>query len=220
VSTRQVPVIFDPRVSRSLLGSFSSAISGAAIARGTSFLKDSLNQQVFHKDIQIMDDPHVKRGLGSRPFDSEGVATRQHGIVIDGVLQSWLLDVRSANQLGLKTTGNASRGLSSAPSPSTTNFYMLAGNVSAKELIEDIPDGFYVTELFGMGINLITGDYSQGASGLWIENGELTYPVSELTIAGNLKDMFMNLTPANDLVFRYATNAPTVRIDGMTVAGS
>ncbi len=215
----QVPVVFDPRVARSLLGSFASAINGAAIVRGTSFLKDAMQTQLFDTSIQIMDDPHRARGLASHPFDAEGVACEKRAMVQDGVLQSWFLDTRSASKLGLTTTGHASRGLGSQPYPSSTNLYMEAGSISPDELMSDIGDGFYVNEAFGMGINLITGDYSQGASGFWIENGVITYPVSELTIAGQLKSMFSQLTPANDLVFRYGTNSPTLRVEGMTIAG-
>lgn len=220
VSSCQVPVVFDPRVSKSLLSIFSSSISGAAIARRASFLKDSLNSQIFAGGIRIIDDPHLLRGFSSRPFDMEGVANKKMALVEDGILQSWLLDIRTANKLKMHTTGHASRGISSPPSPSSTNLYMEAGKLSAQELISDIKSGLYLTETFGMGINTITGDYSQGAAGFWIENGEIAYPVSEITIAGNLKDMFLGLTPANDLTFRYSTNAPTIRVENMTVAGT
>jgi PmbA protein len=219
-STCKVPLVFDPRVSRGLLSSFASAINGASIVRGTSFLKDAMGQKLFQSGITIMDDPLRVRGLASQSFDAEGVACRPLAIVEDGVLQTWLLDVRSASKLGLITTGHAARGLGSNPSPSSSNFYMEAGEISPTDLIADIQDGFYVTETFGMGVNLVTGDYSQGASGFWIEKGEIVYPVSELTIAGHLRDMFAHLIPANDLTFRYGKNAPTLRIDGMTVAGN
>ncbi len=217
--TAQLPVVFDPRVSRTLLGSFASAINGAAIARGTSFLKNRMGERIFGEHITIVDEPHRLRGLASRPFDGEGVAPRKMALIERGVLTSWLLDVRSASMLNLTTTGSALRGLSSPPSPSATNLYMENGTLSPTALMEDIQSGFYVTDLFGMGINLITGDYSQGASGFWIEKGEIAYPVSEVTIAGNLADMFRQLTPANDLQFCYAVNAPTVRIERMTIAG-
>jgi PmbA protein len=219
VSSCQAPVIFDPRVSKSLLSILGGCISGAAIARGASFLKDSLNSQVFAKGIRIIDDPHLPRGFSSRPFDMEGVANKKSALVEDGVLQSWLLDIRTANKLKMQTTGHASRGISSPPSPSSTNFYMESGKLTPHELISDIKNGLYLTETFGMGINTITGDYSQGAAGFWIENGQVAYPVSEITIAGNLKDMFLRLTPANDLTLRYSTNAPTIRVENMTVAG-
>ncbi len=220
VATCTVPVVFDPRVGRSLLSTFAGSVSGASIARGASFLKDSMGADIFASGVSIIDDPHIVRGLGSRPFDGEGVTNKKLALVENGVLRSWLLDMRSASKLGLVTTGHASRGLASPPSPSSTNLYMAAGSVTPKELMADIKNGLYLTETFGMGINTVTGDYSQGAAGFWIENGQICYPVSEITIAGNLRDMFKKLTPANDLEFRYATNAPTLRIDSMTVAGT
>jgi PmbA protein len=218
-ATAKVPVIYDPRISASLLGHLAGAINGASIARGTSFLKDKLNQRIFGADIAVIDDPHRPRGLRSKPFDGEGLATRRRSLIDKGVLTGWVLDLRSARQLGLTSTGNATRGTSSPPSPALTNLYMEAGKLSPKEMIGGVLNGFYVTELIGMGVNGVTGDYSRGAGGFWIEHGELAYPVSEVTIAGNLTDMFLNLTPANDLKFRYGADAPTVRIDGMTVAG-
>jgi PmbA protein len=220
VKTTKVPVVYDPRVAGGLLGHLTSAISGAAIARGTSFLKDKMGETLFDPAITIVDDPHRQRGLRSKPFDGEGVAGARRAIIDKGKLTTWLLDLRSAHQLGLQTTGHASRDTTSPPSPSATNLYMEAGAVSRDELIGAIEDGFYVTELIGYGVNAVTGDYSRGAAGFWIENGELTYPVSEVTIAGNLIDMFAKLTPANDLVFRYGTDAPTIRVDGLTVAGA
>ena len=220
VESRQVPVLFDPRVSRSILGHFSSAIGGTSVARGTSFLKDSLDTAVFKPDIVIVDDPHRPRGLASKPFDGEGVSNRKWLLVDQGVLTTWVLDSASARQLELQTTGHASRGTSGPPSPNTTNLYMQPGDQSPEELIGGIDDGLYVTELIGFGVNGVTGDYSRGGAGFWIEKGELAYPVSELTIAGNLKDMFLETTPANDLMFRYGSNAPTLRIDGLMVAGT
>lgn len=217
--TARVPVVYDPRVANSLVGHLASAVNGTAIARGTSFLKDSMGQQVFADGIGIVDNPHRTRGLRSKPFDAEGMANPLINLVENGVLQSWVLDLRTARQLKLETTGRAARGVSSPPSPAVTNLYMKSGPVSPHDLIKDIRSGFYVVELIGFGVNMITGDYSRGAAGFWIENGEVTYPVSEVTIAGNLKDMFRNLTPADDLEFRYGTNAPTIRVDGMTVAG-
>jgi PmbA protein len=195
------------------------AVNGSAVARKTSFLKDKLGQRLFAPGIRIIDDPLRKRGLRSRPFDGEGVAPRPLAIVDDGVLKSWLLDSATARELSLTTTGHAHRGASSTPSPGPTNLYLEAGAQSADGLIADIADGFYVTELIGMGVNQVTGDYSRGAGGFWIENGQRTFPVSEVTIAGNLLDMYRGLTPANNLEFRYGTNAPTVRLEGLTVAG-
>ena len=220
VESQQVPVLFDPRVSRSILGHFSSAISGTSVARGTSFLKDSLDTAVFKPDIVIVDDPHRPRGLASKPFDGEGVTNRKWLLVDQGVLTTWVLDSASARQLELQTTGHASRGTSGPPSPNTTNLYMQPGDQSPEELIGGIDDGLYVTELIGFGVNGVTGDYSRGGAGFWIEKGELAFPVSELTIAGNLRDMFLETTPANDLIFRYGSNAPTLRIDGLMVAGT
>lgn len=219
MATSQVPVIYDPRVSGGLIGSFASAINGAAIARGTSFLKDRMGQRIFAAGIQIIDDPLRRRGLRSKPFDGEGLPTQRRAMIEDGVLQSWFLDLATARQLHLTSTGNAARGTGAPPSPSPTNLYLAAGTVSPADLIGDIKQGFYITELIGMGTNLVTGDYSRGAAGFWIENGAIAYPVSEVTVAGNLKDMFARLIPANNLEFRYGTDAPTVRIDGMTVAG-
>jgi len=219
LATGAMPVVFDPRVAGSLLGHLAGAISGTAIARGTSFLKDKLGERILPQGVMVVDDPHRRRGLRSKPFDGEGLPNRPRNIVEDGVLTSWILDLRSARQLGLKSTGHASRGTSSPPSPSPTNLYLTPGEMSPEELISGVPSGFYVTHLMGFGINGTTGDYSRGAAGFWIEKGELAYPVSEVTVAGNLLDMYLNLTPANDLEFRYGTDAPTLRVDGMTVAG-
>jgi PmbA protein len=218
--TRRLPIVYDPRVANSLLRHLAGAISGPAIARGTSFLKDKLNNQVFAEGITIVDDPHRPHGLASKPFDGEGLPNRRLDIVDGGRLTTWILDLSSARQLGMAATGHAARGASSPPSPSTSNLFMEPGKLSPAELMADIEDGFYVTGLMGMGINAVTGDYSRGASGFRIEKGELTTPISEATVAGNLKEMFLNLTPADDLVFKYATNAPTLRIDGMTLAGN
>jgi PmbA protein len=218
--TQSVPVIFDPRVAASLVGHFSGAISGAAIARGVSFLKDKLGEAVFSAGVTIVDDPHRKRGLRSKPFDGEGVVNRRTLLADKGRLTTWLLDSASARQLGLTTTGHAARGTGGPPSPSATNLYMMPGPLTPAQLMADMRDGLYVTELIGMGVNSVTGDYSRGAAGFWIENGQLAYPVSGVTIAGNLKDMYLHLTPANDLVFRYGTDTPTLRVDGMTIAGA
>lgn len=220
MATAQVPVVYDPRVSGGLLGHLVGAIVGPSIARGTSFLKDSLGQQIFADGITIIDDPHRPRGVRSKPFDAEGLANRKTDIVAGGVLQTWLLDLASARQLSMESTGHASRGTSGPPSPSPTNLYLEAGAQTPQELMADIKTGFYVTSLMGQGVNGVTGDYSRGASGFWIEDGQIAFPVSEMTIAGNLKDMYRNLVPADDLEFRYGTNAPTVRIDGMMVAGA
>ncbi len=218
--TGKVPVVYDPRVSGGLLRHLSGAINGNAIARDTSFLKDRMGEQVFAPGITIVDDPHRARGLRSKPFDGEGVANRRRKVVEDGRLTTWILDLRSARQLGLETTGHAARGTSSPPGPAVSNFYLEPGDQSPEELMADIEQGFYITEMMGMGVNGVTGDYSRGAAGFWIEKGELAYPVNEVTVAGNLKEMFAALTPANDLEFRYGTDAPTLRIEAMTVAGT
>ncbi|MCW9034519.1 MAG: TldD/PmbA family protein [Rhodospirillales bacterium] len=219
VESASVPVIFDPRVSAGILGHLSGAINGNSIARGSSFLKDKMGEQLFDSSITIVDDPHRKRGLKSKPFDGEGIANKRSNIIDQGNLTTWVLDLASARQLELETTGHAARGTGGPPSPSLTNLYMEPGTVSPEELRADIKSGFYVTELMGMGVNGVTGDYSRGAAGYWIENGEILFPVSELTIASNLIDMFKNLTPANDLEFKYAVNAPTLRFEEMMVAG-
>ncbi len=219
VSTCKAPVVFDRRVAGSLVGHLASAANGAAIARKTSFLRDKMGQKIFADGIRIVDDPLRKRGIRSRPFDGEGVAGKRLALIEDGVLRCWLLDCATARELGLVTTGHAQRAAGSTPSPGATNLHMEAGCASPEDLIADIKEGFCVTDLIGMGVNTVTGDYSRGASGFWIENGRRAYPVSEVTIAGNLIDMFRALTPANDLEFRYATNAPTLRVEGLTVAG-
>ena len=219
VATRRVPVVFDSRISGSLVGHLASAANGSAIARKTSFLREKLGAKIFASGVDIIDDPLRPRGLRSRPFDAEGVAGRRRKLIEDGVLKTWLLDCATARELNLQTTGHAQRGVSSTPSPGPSNLHLAAGDKSPDQLIAGIDDGFYVTDMIGMGVNLVTGDYSRGASGFWIENGKRTYPVSEVTIAGHLSDMFASLTPANDLVFRYGTNAPTLRVEGMTVAG-
>ncbi|CAI8218322.1 MAG: Metalloprotease PmbA [Alphaproteobacteria bacterium] len=212
-------VVYHPRVSASLLGHLSAAISGAAIARGTSFLRDQMGQQVMSKAVTIEDDPLRPRGLRSAGFDGEGVKTEKLTPVENGVLQCWWLDSAAARQLETETNGRAARGIGGPPSPSATNLYMQAGEESVETMLKNIGTGFYVTELIGMGVNGVTGDYSRGASGFWIENGEIAYPVSEMTIAGNLKEMFLHMTPADDLSFRRGINAPTILVEGMALAG-
>ncbi len=219
VATRRVPVVFDARISGTLVGHLASAANGSSVARKTSFLREKRGEQIFARGIDIIDDPLRKRGLRSRPFDAEGVATSAQKIVEDGVLQAWLLDSATARELNLQTNGHAQRGVSSTPSPGPSNLHLTPGTKTANELIGEIEDGFFVNSLIGMGVNLVTGDYSRGASGFWIENGKLTYPVSEVTIAGHLLEIFKSLEPANDLVFRFGTNAPTLRVEGLTVAG-
>jgi PmbA protein len=219
VATCKVPVVYDPRVSSSLVGHVIGAANGASVARKTTFLKDSLGKQLFNSKIRIIDDPLRVRGLRSQSFDAEGVATVKRALIDDGVLTTWLLDCATARELGMQTTGHAHRGVSSSPSPGAYNLHMEAGDVSPEDLIADIKEGFYVTDLIGSGVNGVTGDYSRGAGGFWIENGKLTYAVSEITIAGHLFEMFKSLTPANDLTFKHGVNAPTVRVEGLTIAG-
>ena len=218
--TGRYPVVLDPRVARGMISHMLGAISGPSIARGTSFLKDKLGQRIFPEAITITEDPHRPRGHRSKPFDAEGLPNRRRALIEKGVLTTWLLDLRSARQLGLKSTGHAARGTASPPSPSATNIWIEPGAQSPAELMADIKSGFYVTELMGMGVNGLTGDYSRGAAGYWIENGQLAFPVSEMTVAGNLNDMFIRLVAANDLEFRVGADSPTLRIDDLTVAGS
>ena len=218
--TGKAPVIFDPRVARSFLSHLLGPISGPSIARGTSFLKDKLGERIFPEAISIVEDPHRQRGLRSKPFDGEGIANQRRALIDKGVLTTWLLDLRSARQLKMTTTGHAARGTASPPSPAASNVWIEPGSLTAEELYADVKSGFYVTELMGMGVNGVTGDYSRGAAGFWIENGALAFPVSEMTVAGNLKDMFLRMVAANDLEFRTGADAPTLRIDDLTVAGA
>ena len=218
--TAKLSVVYDPRVSSSLLGHLMGAINGGSIARGTSFLKDKLGQRVFAPGIVVRDDPRRRRGLRSRPFDGEGVPTAARAIIEDGVLTTWLLDSRTARQLGMTTTGHAARGTGGPPSPAPSNLWLEPGTMSPAELMADIKEGLYITEMMGSAVNGITGDYSRGASGFMIRDGALAEPVAEITVAGSLPEMFLAMVPANDLRFRRGTDAPTVRVDGMTLAGA
>ncbi len=219
IDSAVMPVVFDPRVARSLIGHLAAAIKGPAVARGTSFLGERMGAQLFSDGLAVIDDPHRQRGLRSKPFDAEGLPTGARRVIDDGRLTTWLLDLRSARQLSVAPTGHAARGAGGPPSPSATNFHLAPGSRSPRDLMADIGRGFYVTEMIGHGLNMVTGDYSRGATGFRIEDGEIAGPVSELTVAGNLLDMFRRLVPADDLVFRYGTDAPTLRIDDMSVAG-
>lgn len=219
IASTSVPIVFEPRVASSFLGHLAGAINGASVVRGTSFLKDKLNQMLFSKNVTIMDDPYIKRGLRSRPFDAECIAAKPRAIVDEGVLKSWILDLRTARCLGMKSTGHASRGTSGIPHPSVSNFFMKPGFTSPQDLIKSLPCGFYVTELIGQGVNLVTGDYSRGAQGFWIENGEITYAVKEVVIAGNLLDIFSKIYPCSDLEFQFGIDVPTLMVEGMTIAG-
>ena len=218
--TAKLPVVYDPRVASSLLGHLAGAINGASVARGTTFLKDRLGSRVFPAGITIIDDPLRRRGLRSRSFDGEGVPTAQRSLIDDGVLTTWLLDSRSARQLGLASTAHAWRGTGGPPAPGPSNLYMRPGPLSPAALMADIREGLYVTELIGMGVNGLTGDYSRGAAGFMIRDGAIAEPVAEITIAGHLAEMFAHLIPADDLRFRRGTDAPTIRVEGMTMAGA
>ena len=217
--TGSVDVIFDPRVARGIAGHLAGAINGASVARKTSFLRDKMGKQVASARITVTDEPALMRGQASRPFDGEGVAGEKLLMVEKGVLNHWFLSTSAAKELGLTTNGRGARSGSSV-SPSSTNLALEAGETAPEEMIGSLKTGFYVTEVFGQGVDMITGEYSRGASGLWIENGELAYPVAEVTIASNLKDMFLRMVPADDLDRNYATASPTLLIEGMTLAGS
>jgi PmbA protein len=224
LNPRQVPtatgltVIFDPRVARGIAGHIAGAINGASVARKTSFLRDRMGKQVLKAGLSVTDDPLIVRGSASRPFDGEGVTGRKMTMIEDGVLKHWFLSTSTGRELGLATNGRGVRGGSNV-TPASTNFALEPGDMSPEDLIRSIGNGFYVTEVIGQGVNMVTGEYSRGASGFWIENGELTFAVSEVTIASNLKDMFMALTPANDIDRSYGTAAPTIAVENMILAG-
>jgi PmbA protein len=249
VKTQQAPVVFSPEISRSIIGNLFDAANGDAIYRHATFLDDMLGQRVAGENITVIDDgtlvfdraldpatglvsshfaaapaglgSYRTGGFGTSPFDGEGLPTRRTVLVENGILKNYVMNTYTARKLGMSSTGNASRSLASNPGIGAGNFFLQPGTLTPDQIIGDVKDGLYVTETMGFGVNLVTGDYSQGAAGLWIENGELAYPVEEITIAGNLKDMYRNISAiGNDLVFRSASAAPTLRIDGMTIAGS
>jgi PmbA protein len=221
IATTQVPIVFDPIVARSIIEHIFEGANGDAIYRGSSFFAGKLGEQIASTNITVVDDGTMVGGFGSSPFDGEGVPTRRTVIVDKGVLKSYLLNTYTARKLNMQTTGNASRGLAGNPGIGAGNFYLENGTESPADIIKNVGRGLYVTEFLGFGVNMTTGDYSRGASGLWIENGELTYPVEEITVAGNLKEMFKNIVAiGNDLEFRSSVAAPTIRIDGLTVAGA
>ena len=220
VKTAQVPIVLDPLVARSLLDHIFEGVNGDSVYRGASFLAGKLGEKIAGDNVTVVDDGTMVGGFGTSPFDGEGVPTRRTVVIENGVLQSYLLNTYTAKKLKLQTTGNASRGLAGTPSIGTGNFFLQPGGKSPKEIIGGIRQGLYVTEFLGFGVNLVTGDYSRGASGMWIDNGELAYPVEEITVAGNLKDMFRNISEiGNDLEFRGSAACPTLRLDGATVAG-
>ena len=220
IKSGKFPVIYEPRVARGILGNFITAINGNLITKDTSFLRDKMGKKIFNKEICILEDPHKKRGLRSKSCDSEGIENKKRKLIEAGVLNTWLLDLYSSRKLNLKPTGHASRGVASQPSPSVTNVYLDKGTLTPTELISEIKSGLYVTDTFGQGVNYITGNYSKGIAGFWIDNGEIAFPVNEITIAGNLEEMFKNLIPANDLELSYGIDSPTIIIEGMSIAGS
>jgi PmbA protein len=226
VPTQSVPIVFAPEVARSLVGSMAEAASGDSIWRGASFLVGQLEKQIAAATLTIIDDnmmmlPNGMGGFGTSPFDGEGLPSRRTVLVQNGILQTWLLNTYSARKLGMKSTHNASRGLAGTPGIGCGNLYVEPGTLTPEEILAGVPAGLYVTSLMGFGVNVVTGDYSRGATGLWIENGQLTHAVEEVTIAGNLAEMLLNVTAiGNDLEFRGAIASPTLRIDGMTIAGS
>ncbi len=220
VKTTKVPIVFENTVSGSLVGHIFEAVNGDSVYREASYLAGKLNERIAGDNINIVDDGTLPGLFGTSPFDSEGVPSRKTVVVENGVLKSYLLNTYTAKKLGLRTTGNASRSLAGTPGIGPGNFFLKPGTKSLQEIIADIKEGLFVTEFLGFGVNLVTGDFSRGASGLWIENGELTFPVEEITVAGNLKDMFSSVSEiGNDLEFRGAIASPALRIDGMTVAG-
>ena len=219
VKTGSVPIVFEPRAGRSIAGHMLGAINGTSVARKTTFLREKMGEAIAHSSLTLRDLPLIKRGIASRAFDGEGVACEELVLIKDGVLCEWLLDSASARELGLATNGRANRSGSST-SPGSTNVQIDAGTKTAKEVLSTVVEGFFVTELIGQGVNLVTGDYSRGASGFWIENGELTHPVSEVTIAGNLADMFANIILADDVTTDSAINVPTMLVEGMMLAGN
>ena len=221
VATQRVPVVFDSETAGSLMGNLCSAVSGYSLYKGASFLADQLDKSLAPEYVTVYDDGRVVGGLGSRPFDGEGLPTRKTTVVERGILKSYLLDTYSGRKLGLASTGNASRSVGENPSVGPTNFYLAPGTKTAQDIIKTMKQGLYVTDLIGFGINMVTGDYSRGAAGFWIEGGELAYPVEEITIAGNLKDMFAGIEMiGSDLVFRGRIASPTVKIAEMMLAGS
>ena len=220
VKTQQVPIVFDPLVATSILQHIFEGVNGDSVYRGASFLAGKLGEKIASPNVTVVDDGTMVGGFGTSPFDGEGIPTRRTVVIENGVLASYLLNTYTAKKLGLETTANASRGLAGTPGIGPGNYFLQPGPRSPDELIAGVKEGLYVTEFLGMGVNLVTGDYSRGASGLWISNGQLTYPVEEITVAGNLKDMFMNISEiANDLEFRGSVASPTIRIDGLTVGG-
>ena len=220
VKTQEVPIVFDPLVANSILGHIFEGVNGDSVYRGASFLAGKLGEKIAAPQVTVIDDGTMVGGFGTSPFDGEGIPTRRTVVIENGVLKSYVLNTYTAKKLGLQTTANASRGLAGTPGIGPGNYFLQPGARTPQQLIGDVKEGLYITEFLGMGVNLVTGDYSRGASGIWISGGELTYPVEEITVAGNLKDMFLNISEiANDLEFRGSVASPTIRIDGLTVGG-
>lgn len=219
VSTCEMPVIFDRRISARIISALASAVNGSSISRGTSFLIDHLGKEIFNPQVNIIDDPYIIKGLGSYPFDAEGIAGSKINIIEKGILKNYLLDLQTSSKLKMQSTGHAVRSLSSSPVPGTSNLYLEAGETSLEDMIKSIKKGLLITEIFGHGANIVTGDYSQGVGGFYIENGEIAYPVSEITVASNLKYMFKHMIPASDLIFESSVNSPSLLIEKMTIAG-
>lgn len=218
--TGAFPVLFDERISSGLIGHLLSASNGGAVARGASWLRDALGQQVLPKGMSVIEDPHRARASASRLFDAEGLPTQRRAIVEDGILTGWTLDLANARKLGMQSTASASRGPSAPPSPSVTNIDLTQGDATRADLIRDMGTGLLITSMMGSSINATTGDYSRGASGFWVENGEITYPVNECTIAGNLRDMLMTLVAANDAQSHLSRRVPSLLVEGLTLAGA
>ena len=218
IESGNMPVILDSRIASSIVGTILNAINASSVARKTSFWRDKMGEQVANKEITLIDDPLLAKGLGSKPFDGEGLACERLTPIKDGVLQNWLLDSATARELGMVSNGRASRS-GSGTSPSSTNTWIASGNKSIEEFAQEIGEGLYVCETIGHGVNMVTGDYSVGAGGFWIENGEITYPVAEITIASNLMDMYMGMIPGNDLEFVSSTNSPSLLVNNMTIGG-
>ena len=218
--TGNYPIIFDSRVSRSIAGHIAQSINGSSVARGLSMFQDKMNEKILSSSINVVDNPNLFRGHGSVPFDGEGLATKKRNLITNGVLNGWLLDLASSRQLNLEPTGNARRGIGGPASPGSSNFIIEPGNLTPEELRKEIKEGLLITEFIGSAVNMITGDYSRGVSGFWIDNGEITYPISEITIASNLKEMFLKMTAGNDLETSHSIIAPSLRIESMTVAGN
>jgi PmbA protein len=220
IKSGKFPVVYEPRVAKGILGHLIGGINGISASKGTTFLKDKMGKQIFNTNIFIKEEPHRRRGLRSKQCDAEGLENKKRNLIEKGMLKTWLLDLYTARKMNLNPTGHASRNVSSQPSPSITNVYLEKGNSSPEKLISNIKAGLFITDTFGQGVNSVTGNYSRGIAGFWIDNGEITFPINEITVASNLNEMFANLIPANDLELSYGIDSPTIMIENMSVAGS